>query len=176
MPLEPLIANVESRDHEVVQRAAVEGDAPWLFELRKIAVAERLPLEGLPSGQRTQLIEAQTRVEQQAWRRAYPAALPRVVVRDSRPVGSVLLDQDDETLLLVDIVLLPTERGRGVGTMVLRRLRAEAAPRRLRLHVSKNSRPFRWYARLGFRIAEETALHVCMELTPLALDSHGEHQ
>jgi predicted GNAT family acetyltransferase len=59
----------------------------------------------------------------------------------------------DEEIVVIDLVLLPAFRNRGIGTALLRELQQQAQAEQLSLclHVLINSPARRLYTRLGFR-------------------------
>ncbi len=68
-------------------------------------------------------------------------------------IGRIYADFSDEEIRLVDLIILPEYRGRGIASIIVRGLCGEAAKRRvpLRLHVHPLNPVRRLYARLGFR-------------------------
>ena len=57
-----------------------------------------------------------------------------------------------DALQVIDVSLLSSYRGRGIGTALLKSLQSQAAARRvpIRLSVRRGNRAARLYARLGF--------------------------
>jgi ribosomal protein S18 acetylase RimI-like enzyme len=86
------------------------------------------------------------------------------------PVGRVYRATSDRTLYLLDIALVPEMRGRGVGTMLLGRLVAEADRDGLAmvLHVEPDNPAKRLYLRLGFVEGAAGAVYVEMTRAPVA--------
>jgi ribosomal protein S18 acetylase RimI-like enzyme len=68
---------------------------------------------------------------------------------------------------IVDIALLPEQRGKGIGTALLRDLLAEAdgTGKRVTIHVERLNPALRLYERLGFRVAEE-GVYLFLERPP----------
>jgi ribosomal protein S18 acetylase RimI-like enzyme len=66
---------------------------------------------------------------------------------------------------VVDIVISPGHRGRGIGTRLMTGLMSEAqrAQRPVRLQVLKNTRAVGFYHRLGFFRISETDFYEQME-------------
>ena len=99
----------------------------------------------------------------------FPESEHSVILVDGEPVGRIWLDRGSDQMLLVDIALLPEARGRGTGTVLLRRLQREAeeATKPLRHSVYKtNVGALRLYERLGFEVIEDRDIYVIMEWTP----------
>lgn len=68
-------------------------------------------------------------------------------------IGRIYADFSEAEIRLVDLIILPEYRGRGIASIIVRGLCSEAAKRRvpMRLHVHPMNPARRLYARLGFR-------------------------
>ena len=66
---------------------------------------------------------------------------------------------------MIDIALLPEQRGRGIGTMLLEQLVGEArrAGKAVRLRVLRTNRALSLYRRLGFRVVREADVYAELE-------------
>jgi RimJ/RimL family protein N-acetyltransferase len=152
-----------------VGTAAVEpADSAFLLELFRSQRAPELAAAGLPPAEVEQLIGFQF----ESQRRTYAAAAGedghRIVLFEGAPVGRLWLAEDDDSIRLVDIVLVPGAQGRGIGTEVIGRVLADASrrSRSVRLSVSRcNEGGLRLYERLGFRIVASAQLDHEMEWT-----------
>jgi ribosomal protein S18 acetylase RimI-like enzyme len=84
---------------------------------------------------------------------------------DGTPVGCQWVRRWPDALELVRLWILPEAQGRGVGTLLVRRLKKEAgeAGVRVRLKVMKVNPAHRLYRRLGFEVTGETNTHLLME-------------
>ena len=73
----------------------------------------------------------------------------------------------------MDIALLKSFRGRGVGARLLTDLQAEAAAagKALRIHVERFNPALSLYARLGFRLIEDRGVYLFLEWSPDAASS-----
>jgi ribosomal protein S18 acetylase RimI-like enzyme len=95
----------------------------------------------------------------------YPRAQWLVIECDGAPVGRIYLEQTFREIRLMDVALLPTARGKGVGSALVNALLAAAD--RLGLAVSLHVEPFnpaiRLYRRLGFVELETRGYYQFME-------------
>jgi UDP-2,4-diacetamido-2,4,6-trideoxy-beta-L-altropyranose hydrolase len=87
-----------------------------------------------------------------------------VLEEDRREVGIVRFDLDDESVGVVGINLVPTARGRGIGTRALRlacaRVRHDAQAVAVLAYVKpENVASLRSFARAGFTAAGETRVN-----------------
>lgn len=99
---------------------------------------------------------------QRCWR---PAISHRVFVGDE-PVGLIACEERGDHLWLDEIQVVRAERGRGLGTLLVRDLvaRAQARGKPLRLQVLReNRRAQALYLRLGFVQTGETPTHFRLE-------------
>ena len=106
--------------------------------------------------------------------RHYAGMSADVILVDDEPAGRLLVARWAGEIRIVDISILPEVRGRGAGTVVLRRLldEAAAAGKRLSVHVERENRAVALYERLGFRPAGEHAdVYLRMEWVPLTRDT-----
>jgi ribosomal protein S18 acetylase RimI-like enzyme len=89
-------------------------------------------------------------------------------------VGRILVDCKPERWRIVDIAVLATHRGRGLGSWALWlcQQRCEAAGAKLALAVRPENRAHQLYERLGFRVTHEDLLTVEMVLDIVSLASH----
>jgi ribosomal protein S18 acetylase RimI-like enzyme len=82
---------------------------------------------------------------------------------DGTDAGWVVLAELPDAIQLVEVMLLPELRGKGIGSEVIRGIAAEAKGP-LRLTVSRmNPGAIRLYERLGFRRTGEDDVHFFME-------------
>lgn len=149
----------------VTLRAAGPDDAGFLADLHAdVRTPELAPL-GWDAATVRAFLDSQHDVRERAYRAAHPAAADAIVLVDGRPAGRVLVDRTPATILVVDLALTAPERGRGVGTHVLRGLLDEAARtgRRVRLMVRRDNPARRLYERLGLHVVGESDLDLLLE-------------
>ncbi len=152
----------------VTHRAATDADRDFLFALYSSTRSDELA--GLGWGQVQQ--EAFLMMQFEARRRChaldFASADDRIILRDGRPIGRIMIARTDDEVRLVDIALLPGSRSQGIGTSLIRELTAEAEEtgKPIRLHVDTASRAVGLYRRLGFTAIGENGIHECMEWRP----------
>jgi len=135
-----------------LRRAEAEDEA-LLRAVFADARGSELGGEGLDAGLTELLLDLQRRAQDAAYRQAYPDAEYCVIEADGVPCGRLVLDWRWDEIRVVDIALLETARGRGIGTGLLRSLQQGAALGgcRVRLRVAHGNPARRLYERLGFR-------------------------
>jgi ribosomal protein S18 acetylase RimI-like enzyme len=125
--------------------------------LRDLFAESRPDLDLLPEAVRAQLITLQYESRRDQYRASAPGAIDSIVEVEVdghvEPVGRCYFWQQPHEHRLLDLAIRPAWRGRGVGSTVLERLRAEAgrAGVPLRLTVwADNGDALRLYLRHGF--------------------------
>lgn len=113
--------------------------------------AEIACLGGAP-GMAEAFLRMQFDAQQRGHRAQFPRAERALVLEDGEAIGRIVVDRSGASIHLVDVALLPEQRGRGHGTRLLGRLidEAHASGRALHLSVLRGNPAARLYARLGF--------------------------
>jgi ribosomal protein S18 acetylase RimI-like enzyme len=140
-------------------------DGPFLLELYAATRQEELDAIAWPAAMREAFVRMQFNAQQQGYRAAFPRAEFAIILQGGQPAGRIVIDRAENGFLLVDMALLPTHRGRGLGTALMQELLREAASaaKRVRLSVLKGQRASRLYQRLGFEKTGEDGQRDQME-------------
>ena len=145
----------------------IRPEAPADDDFRLTLFAQSRPdLAVLPAEVRATLVPMQFRAQTLGYRAQFPAAQNEIIELGGQPVGRVVCDRSGGVLHLVDIALLADARNQGLGGAVMRALMgsARAAGVGMRLRVAhSNPAAQRFYARLGFRVAEQQPADTVME-------------
>ncbi len=150
-------------------RPPLPEDAALLLTLYAHTREEELSAWGWPPLQQQAFVAMQHRVREASFRASRPQAQDRLVCVEGKPVGRWLIDRSGAALHVVDVALLPAQRGRGLGTRLLRGLSAEAdrEGRAITLEVLENSPAIRLYLRLGFKVRSHQTPYLAMTRDPL---------
>jgi ribosomal protein S18 acetylase RimI-like enzyme len=137
------------------------GDEAFLFEVYASTRAEELALTSWDQATRQTFLAMQFRAMRQGYRALFPSAEFGIIESAGRRSGLLVINRDAAEIRVVDIALAPEQRNRGIGTLLMRQMCAEAAEKgtAVRLNVLKNNPAARWYARLGFRKVGETGVY-----------------
>jgi ribosomal protein S18 acetylase RimI-like enzyme len=121
--------------------------------------------------QREAFLAQQFDAQRQHYRAHHPRAQWSIVMVDGADAGRLYLDQAPDTLLLIDIALLPTYRGRGIGRRLMAGVMAlaEQAGIAVQLHVEHDNPALDWYRRLGFVVDGDTGVYWRMRRPPVAV-------
>jgi ribosomal protein S18 acetylase RimI-like enzyme len=147
-------ALIVPRDPATRLRIASAQDEPFVRRLFHAARARDFAAAGLPQAALDILLEQQFRAQAIGYAAQFPDAVSMVVLHRDDPVGRLMLLARDRSWHVIDIVLLPSARGQGIGTDLIEataRAAAESGARELTLSVLfSNVGARRLYGRLGF--------------------------
>jgi ribosomal protein S18 acetylase RimI-like enzyme len=143
-----LPANIHLRD-------ATPADQVFLEDLFIASHRDEFAPLGLDETQLLGLLRMQVRGQRMTYAKDFPQAKDQIVLDEAgTPVGRFLVDTSGDGFHLLDIALLPSVRGAGIGTKLLEGLIAQSknthAP--VRLSVQSSNRAFHLYKRLGFQV------------------------
>jgi ribosomal protein S18 acetylase RimI-like enzyme len=144
------------------------GDRELVFRVYASTRAEELAVVPWGDAQKEAFLRAQFDAQNRWYCEHYVGASFDVVLVDDEPRGRLYVYRGTDEIRIVDIALLPEHRGNGVGTALLRELlsEADAAGKRLTIHVERFNRALRLYERLGFAIAEDKGVYLLLERLP----------
>ena len=153
-------------------RPALPQDEVFLYEL---FVATRGPMfdyAPIPAAQRQDLLRMQFQAQISSYTQQFPNSCYHLVLLDSKPVGRLWVAPSDDGFVLVDIGIHPSLQSKGLGTVVVKQVQAEA--QRLKLPIRStvdrmNPGSLRFHQRLGFSVMREDALNYYMEWRPAPL-------
>ena len=150
---------------EITLRAERAQDEALLYQLYADTRAEELAALDWDPAAREAFVRMQFLAQRKGYRDMFPNAAFSIILAGGQPIGRIVVNRKDDEVRLVDLVLLPPFRNRGIGTQLLAGLCAEAATtnKPLRLHVLRGSRARRFYERLEFYKTGDTGVYEEME-------------
>ena len=133
-------------------RPMAEADLPFIAALYATTRTEELAPTGWPDAVKQAFLEQQHRAQHHHYQTHYPGAEWLIVEQGGEPIGRLYLCETKSDIRLIDIALLPAQRGAGIGGAMLRDLLAYARAQRkpVSLHVEPTNRVRSFYLRLGF--------------------------
>lgn len=146
-------------------RPATAADEPLLYELYCDRRRAELATLGWTDDAMRGFLDLQFRAQQQGYGAEFPGAEHRIVVEGGVPVGRLLVDRGLQEHRVVDVVLLSTYRGRGLGTALMKAVLADASAAgvRVRLTASRTDDGLvGWYESLGFSVVGQDDALVSM--------------
>ena len=153
-------------ENQIESRPAKDEDGSFLEKLYCRMRENEFARAGLSDIQMQSLLKMQFQMQNQAYRMQFPGAVQYIAEFRETPVGRLIVERGETEIRLIDISLLEEFRNRGFGTLLLDKLKTEAAAgaKPLRLRVLKtNEAAQRFYDRSGFTVIEDTDLYFGME-------------
>jgi ribosomal protein S18 acetylase RimI-like enzyme len=141
------------------------GDTEFLYRVYASTRVEELAVVPWDDAGKDLFLRAQFAAQLQWYGEHYIGARHEIIRVDGEPAGRLYVHRGDAEIRIVDIALLPEHRAKGIGTSLLRGLltEAEAAGKRLTIHVERLNSALRLYERLGFSIAEDKGVYLLLE-------------
>ena len=149
----------------VTLRLASADDEPFLRSLYADRRAPELAAVGWPPDQRQAFLELQFRAQQEGYGAAFPRADHWIVGDGTTPVGRLLVDRRPHEHRVVDLVIMTSWRGRGIGRALMREVMADAAAADVPVTLTVEAydqRLVAWYRGMGFSVVDEGSVHLGM--------------
>lgn len=158
---------------EIACRLETVEDEPFVHQLILESLTGELAAWAWPENIRASLLETQYLGRIAGIQTTYPHADRHLLLADGHPAGRMVVDRGAKEIYLVDIVVSPELRNRGVATYVLRKLidEADRAAKLLSLTVNAFNPAQRLYMRFGFRRTGGDELQWRMERAPVVTES-----
>lgn len=150
----------------VTLRAISEQDQELLFAVYASTRAEEVAqLTQWSEAQRQAFLQQQFSAQHSYYQDQFPAADFGLICHHGESAGRLYLEQRSDEIRLIDIALLPSQRGNGLGSALLHCLLILAQQRQLpvRIHVEKQNPAMRLYHRLGFVRLEDKGVYDLMQ-------------
>ncbi|MEK6409226.1 MAG: GNAT family N-acetyltransferase [Acidobacteriota bacterium] len=149
----------------ITQRPVRPDDEGFLFEVYASTRAEEMSQVPWDASQRDSFLKMQFASQQQDYQRRFPDGDHRVILVDEGPIGRLYVARSKHEIRILDIAILPEQRGKGIGTQLITNLLEEAAraQKPLRIYVEQTNPSLRLFERLGFSRAEDIGSHFLME-------------
>ena len=157
-------------DHLITLRTVREEDEKFLIDLFASTRETELSLLPWNAQQKETFVCTQYSAQSLQYRSTFPDLDSKIILRDGKAVGRILIFRSRIEIRVIDISLLPSFRNAGIGTRLLRTILTEAhsTHRHARLHVALTNRARGLYERLGFRELRNNGIYVEMESSPVS--------
>jgi len=111
---------VDTPDGPIRLRRERPEDAAFLQALFRHCALEVLDLAAVAPAIKEQLVRAQLGSQTATYRTRYPDACFDIVERDGAPIGRLVVDRGTDCGCVVDIALMPKQRGSGLGRTLMK--------------------------------------------------------
>jgi ribosomal protein S18 acetylase RimI-like enzyme len=145
-------------------RPATHEDRDFLRELYATTRADELAPVPWTEAEKATFVASQFDAQDAAYHGAYPSGEFLVVLERGRPIGRLYVGRLAGELRIIDVTLLPSHRGQGIGTALMRWViaRAQTEGRDVTLHVEPWNPAKRLYEHLGFETVELRGIYEFM--------------
>jgi len=152
MKLDPA-EEARSQPGLVTLRAQSSQDEKFLFTLYASTRAVEMDQLDWNAQRKDEFLAMQFRAQTLHYDEYYPDAQLAIIELDAVPIGRLYVDRREREIEIIDIALVPSMRGRGIGKRLLADLLDEgrATARRVRIYVEHFNPARCLYDRLGFR-------------------------
>jgi ribosomal protein S18 acetylase RimI-like enzyme len=142
---------------DITLRPSTEADLPFLQKVYAESRVAELAATDWTEEQKAAFCLSQFEAQDHFYRSHYPECEFLIIEQNRVAVGRLYRDRRSDEIRVVDIAILDSERGRGIGGRLLQDVLAEAAVDGLqvRMHVERTNAARRLYGRLGFVVEEQ---------------------
>jgi N-acetylglutamate synthase-like GNAT family acetyltransferase len=153
---------------ELTLRPITADDLSFLYQVYAGTRMAELAQTDWPAGQKSAFLQQQFTAQHEYYQANYPAARFQIIERQGTPIGRLYVDRWADQIRIMDIALLPDQRGHGVGTQLLETILSEGRQASLpvTIHVERFNPALCWYERLGFRVVEDKGVYYFLKWTP----------
>jgi ribosomal protein S18 acetylase RimI-like enzyme len=149
-------------------RPETEADGEFIYHL--YATTREMEMQVVPwsDEQKRDFCRQQADAQRAHYRNVYLDAEYLIVELDGKPIGRLYLHTVDGDFRVLDIALLPENRGAGIGGMLMREMMERAARDNniLTIHVEQYNPAMHLYERLGFKPVDQYGVYYLMEWRP----------
>ena len=130
-------------------------------ELYASTRAEELTLVPWSPQAKQQFLVSQFALQHRHYTQAYMGADFLLILRGTEAIGRIYVHRSPGVMTVVDVALVPTQRGQGIGAALFTELLDEARATRcvIELHVEPSNPAQRLYVRLGFSLVEHCGVY-----------------
>ena len=149
-------------------RPIVEGDYTFLRALYRSVRDAELAVTGWPEEAKQAFCDSQFHLQDTWYRGQYDGAHFLLIERATTPIGRIYVHAAENELRLMDIALVPEERGAGLGTRLVEWLLTwgRESGRDATLYVEAHNPARRLYARHGFADESVEGVYLKMRCKP----------
>ena len=148
----------------MVLRPASDADFPFLYALYASTRASEMALVDWTEQQKEEFLHMQFNAQHQFYHEHFASASFDVIEIDGSAVGRLYVDRREREIRIIDIALMPDQRGKGIGSELIRELidEASASDRSVGIHVEHNNPALSLYRRLGFAHVHDEGVYYFM--------------
>lgn len=160
----------------IALRVASPGDEEFLYAVYASARAQEMELVDWSKEQKQEFLRMQFRAQKHAYAENYRGADSQLILLDGHPVGQLCVYRTGDEIHVLDISLLPSYRGQGIGSHLLNEIIEEGTEsnRPVTIYVQQFNPAVHLYERLGFRHESDHGAYQFMKWLPPVLETKDE--
>jgi len=139
-------------NHPFSLRVSNPEDHDFMLRVYASTREDEMRLVDWDEAQKQAFVQMQFEAQRQHYLITYPQAQYDVIEQEGQSIGRMIVDRSENTILLVDIAILPEYRNAGIGTRLIEDLLEEADRSHcsVQVHVEIFNPAMNLYKRLGF--------------------------
>lgn len=155
---------------DIVLRPIRADDMPFMRALYASTREQELAPLPWPPEAKQQFLDQQFEFQHRHYQAEFAGAEFLLMLDGSEPIGRLYLDRTTNTWNVIDIALIASRRGRGIGSALITELLVEASgcASAVELHVESFNPARRLYERFGFCMIENRGIYDLLRWTPPA--------
>ena len=159
---------INHQGHPLVFTVIKQTDLPVLKEIYASTRLEELALTQWTEQQKSDFIEQQFVAQHKHYQTQFNAAELLLIRCADQAIGRLYLNENKQSLCLIDITLLNPFRHKHLGSQILTWLIGHAINQNkvITLHVEKHNPAHNWYLNNGFLDVENRGIYQYMEWHP----------
>ncbi len=149
-------------------RRETDADLPFLIQAYGASRDEEMAMVPWTMDEKNAFLLQQFGMQRKHYYAYYPDAAYDIIEQHGRPVGRLYINERETRIGLMDIVLMPADRDKGIGTALIRALQDYATTRGkgVDLFVEPYKPAYNLYRRLGFTAINDDPINIEMEWLP----------
>lgn len=153
----------------ITHRPGTDDDYDFQRLLYHDVRAEEMKSFPFDDAQKKAFLDWQFQCQWTHYREHYPTCDWRILLKDGEPVGRLLIDRWPDQIRIVDIALVSSARGSGIGSMLMQEILDEgrAGGKPVTIHVEVFNPAQRLYQRLGFVQVDTSGAYHLMSWSPI---------
>lgn len=157
-------------------RPIEEKDMEFLYQVYASTREKELLQLDWDAAKKEAFLRMHFTAQHQHYQKYYAEAEYSVILVDGVLAGRLYLDRRKDEIRIIDIALLPSYRGRGLGTSILKDIQAEGCKKGLpvRINVEQFNPAMGLYNKLGFKKVGDAGVYNLMEWVPEKKGEKGD--
>lgn len=149
-------------------RPESDADLPFLMQVFATTRADELAIVPWSEEQKRAFLIQQFSAQRKHYYAYFPNTAFDIIELHGTPIGRLYIDERETRVHVIDIVLMPGSRDRGMGTALLTAIQdhARARGKGVDIFVERINPAKTLYDRLGFKVIREDDIYLEMDWLP----------